>query len=112
MHSQALNSEFKSYTIVDGTAYDSRTSPEVIEILERARKEKIRIKIVYGNPATGERWSDLIANRGRVGRSGGKYQIPILIRNHRSLGGEGILDHCIVEISETYSGLILYPRKK
>lgn len=35
---------------------------------------------------------------GTVGRSTGKVKIPLLVHNSRSMGGGGILTHCIIGI--------------
>lgn len=94
--------------IVDGTHYHAGTPDVVIDILERSRRERLRIVITYGNTATGEVWEDATPNRGYVGRSTGNMKIPLLIRTGRSLGGEALLDHCIVRIRESKGGRVLY----
>ena len=35
---------------------------------------------------------------GRIGRSIGPVKIPIVLANSRSIGGAGLLDHCVVKI--------------
>jgi hypothetical protein len=101
----------KEYQVVDDTHYDKRTPPEVVKILEHSRKTRTRIVITYGNVETCEAWEDATPNRGHVGRSTGKA-IPLLIRTPRSNGGEGILDHCIIQIRESLGGKILYKKVK
>lgn len=102
--------EDKSYVEVNGTSYDSRTPKLVIDLLEKARQTKQRVRLFYGDPKTGKKWADPIANRGTIGRSTGSQKIPLLVKNSRSMGGEAILDYCIVEIQESAGGIVLYRR--
>jgi hypothetical protein len=98
----------KRYKVVDGTSYDERTSDEVIKILERSRKERFRLCLFYGDTETGKVWDDATPNRGHIGRGRGDIKIPLLIRTRKSEGGEGVLDHCIVKITESRGGKELY----
>lgn len=100
----------KKYKVVNGTHYDERTPDEVIRILEHSRRTKQRLIISYGDPTTLKFWENV---RGCVGRSvGGDKPIPLLIRTSRSLGGEAILDYCIIEIAESPSRKLLYKAVK
>lgn len=45
---------------------------------------------------------------GTVGKSTGTQPIPLLVHNSRSLGGGGLLDHCIVKIVDISTGKTLY----
>lgn len=101
----------KEYKVVNDTSYDSRTPDDLVRLLEKVRLEKMRIVIVYGDVETCKPWEEVIANRGRIGRSSGSVKIPILIKTDRSMGGEGILDHCIIQIKESLGGKVLYDRK-
>lgn len=98
----------KRYKVVNGTSYDERTPDEVIRILERSRKEKLRLRLFYGDTETGKVWEDATPNRGHIGRSTGDIKIPLLVRTSRSAGGEAVLDHCIVKITESRGGNQLY----
>lgn len=91
----------KKYQVVNGTHYDERTPKAVIDALEKARREGTRIEIHYV-------WESGTRERGTVSRSTGPEPIPILIRTTRSLGGEAIMDHCILKITETKTGRLLY----
>jgi hypothetical protein len=95
--------------IVNGTTYDIRTPDKVVKVLEQARTNKTRLKIVYGDGNNGRVWEDFPII-GRIGRSMGPVKIPIILFNSRSMGGCGILDHCIVKIehSNSKSGGVLY----
>lgn len=96
----------KEYKIVNGTSYDVRTPQRVIDILERSRINKLRIQLFYGEP--GKVWESARPERGYIGRSTGNSKIPLLIRTARSLGGEAVLDHCIVRIIEAKTKKVLY----
>ena len=86
------------YNVVDGTSYDATTPQAVINELERSRRERedYRLVIFYGDPKTGQAWGDIV--EGFVGRSTGSIKIPLKIANRRCMGGESLLDSCIVKI--------------
>lgn len=88
--------------IVNGTTYHDETPKEVIDILERSRNTRLRLRIHYGDTETGCEWGDV--ERGHVGRSSGQIKIPLVIKTRNSLGGAGVLDHCIVLIAESKGG--------
>jgi hypothetical protein len=86
------------YNIVNGTAYHVDTPKEVVKALENARIGEYRIRIFYGDKKNGRGWNDEQNSIGTVGRSNGKYKIPLLIHSKRSSGGGAILDNCIIRI--------------
>lgn len=86
----------KEYKVVNGTSYNLKTSDEVINLLERYRMSKERIRIFYGRD--GKCWNEEFDTIGRIGRSTGTYKIPLLIKSSRSLGGGSIIDNCIIRI--------------
>jgi len=99
--------------IVDGTTYHDDTPAAVVAILERCRtaRPRTRIRVCYGEtsvPNAGQDWGETCDVAGYVGRSCGPVKIPLLIHNARSIGGGGILDHCIVAIRESRGGRELY----
>lgn len=89
----------KQYKVVNGTSYDARTPDEVIRVLENARQSGKRVRVFYGDTATGRDWMEENDVMGTIGRSTGTNKIPLLIANARSMGGGAILDHCIVRIT-------------
>lgn len=95
---------------VNGTTYKDETPEDVIRVLERARMARFRIRVDYGDTETGESWGESFDTTGYVGRSMGPVKIPILVHNARSMGGGGILDHCIVRIeyANKRDGGVLY----
>lgn len=98
------------YQLVDGTSYHEKTSIEVIRILERARLNKTRLHISYGETEGANEGLDWLENDvyGFIGRSMGPVKIPLLIHNSRSFGGPGLLDHAIVRIRWSAGGRVLY----
>ena len=100
-----------TYKIINGTSYDERTQDEVIAILEKARLNRTRLHVSLGEtegPNTGRDWLEENDVYGFVGRSTGTIKIPLLIHNRRSLGGPGLLDHCVVRIRTSQGGRILW----
>ena len=90
-----------NYKIVNETCYHSETPDELIQVLEKLRQTKQRVAIWYGNTNTGAEWEAPVPERGTIGRSTGTRKIPLLVKTSRSLGGEALLTHCIVKITES-----------
>lgn len=90
-----------------GTWFDPETHPEVKRQLELAMKGRYRLRLEYGDRETGQAWGDRPMN-GSISRSMGPLKAPLLIRSSRSMGGEAILTACIVKISETPGGRLLW----
>ena len=80
--------------ILNGTTY--KAPLELAELIERCRQSRKRFRFSLGDPKTGRAWGDV--DIGRIGRSIGPKKIPIVLANSRSLGGHGLLDHCVVKI--------------
>jgi hypothetical protein len=104
----------KNYKIVNGTSYDERTPDEVIRVLENARLNRTRLHVSLGETDNdrgqlGRDWLEENSVFGFISRSTGSIKIPLLVHNKRSLGGFGLLDHCIVRIRlSAGSGRVLY----
>ncbi len=62
-------------------------------------QNRIRLRVDYGDIKTGKSWNEIHGVCGYVGRSTGKFKIPILMYNKISWGGSTILDHCVVKIA-------------
>lgn len=101
----------KKYKVVNGTAYHIETSDEVIRVLENCRNNGTRIVLDYGDVKTGRSWGEVNDITGRIGRSMGDFKIPILLHNKNSIGGGGILDHCIIGIKTSKGKIPLYKYK-
>lgn len=86
--------------IIDGTTYNDDTPQSVISILRQYLREgqNKRLCLRYGDVKTGKDWGDP-RMCGSVGRSTGPIKIPLLIKTRRSMGGEGLLENHIVDIT-------------
>jgi hypothetical protein len=80
--------------ILNGTTYKAPLT--LAEAIERCRQSKKCFRFHLGDATTGRAWGDV--DEGYVGRSMGPIKIPLVIANRRSLGGPGLLDHCVVRI--------------
>ena len=92
---------------VNGTSYHTDTKQEIIEILERCRTRRVRIRFRYGDD-DGQDWGDSCDMEGYIGRSGGQMAVPLVIYNSRSYGGPAILDNRIIRIETTKGRRLLY----
>ena len=92
----------------NGTCYNAETPDEMIEILEKLRENRTRCRFHWGDIKTGIDWEDDFDVKGRISRSTGPIKIPILIYNERSIGGGGMLTHCIVKITTTKGNKLIY----
>ena len=103
------NGHSTTYKIVEsGTAYHIDTPQQVVDILERARERRQRLKFYYGDAKTGRDWGEESDKYGTVGRSSGTVKIPLVIHSCRSHGGCSLLDHCLVKIKDVQTGRVLY----
>jgi hypothetical protein len=80
-----------------GTCYHADTPVPVIELLEQLRKSRRKIRLFYGDPATGQSWHEEHDVIGCIGRSTGAIKVPLLIESGE-IGGPALLDHCIIRI--------------
>ncbi|WP_445370072.1 hypothetical protein ACH518_00230 (plasmid) [Methylomonas sp. HW2-6] len=91
-----------------GTCYHEDTPQDVIDLLEEAQGTQRKIRLYYGDPATGQSWFDENDVVGRIGRSSGNIKVPLLIESGE-IGGPAILDHCIVRIDSPFRTLYQHP---
>ena len=100
--------------IIDGTTYSNDTPKEVIDILERARRNKWRLRIHLGDPKTGKPWGDV--ETGYISRSmGPAMKIPLVIHNKQSTGAPGLLDNrivCIEHANKKNGGVLFDCRRE
>ena len=90
-----------------GTWFNHRTPSKVRKTLERCRKEGNIIRIFYGDSVTGRCWMSENDVLGRVGRSTGPMQIPLLVAEGEG-GGPALLDSCVVRIIDVSTRAELY----
>lgn len=91
---------------------NEKTSSRVATLLNNLSMSQQRIRLVYGETTTGKDWLEEYDVIGIIGRSTGAKQIPLLIKNSRSIGGGSILDHCILKIVDVKSKRVLYQHEK
>jgi hypothetical protein len=91
----------------NGTTYDTNTKAEIVDILERCRVLRTRIRFRYGDD-DGQDWGDTCDMEGYIGRSCGRIKCPLVIHNSRCLGGPAILTARIVRIETTRGKQLLY----
>jgi len=95
-----------NYQVVNGTAYHAETCQEVIDVLENAMHNDLRIRVFYGDSMTGKDWTEENDIIGTIGRSSGSIKIPLLVKTSSSYGGGSLLDNCIVKI--TLDKMVVY----
>jgi hypothetical protein len=106
------NHNGKNYKVTsNGTHYSSETPDEVIEILERAIKERIRLKFYYGDRETGRDYLEESDTVGKIGRSTGEIKIPLLLPKYDSIGGPALFDSGIVKIVTSPRRELLWQHK-
>lgn len=96
------------YKEIDGTFFHVETPIELCHVLNRARENRTRIIVDYGDVETGKSWGETYDIAGYVGRSTGSIKVPLLVHNSRSLGGGAMLDHCILTVKASRGGALLY----
>lgn len=97
------------YNVVNGTSYHKDTPQALIEVLERAREQGLRLRLFVGDSATGRDWCEENDVTGTLGRSMGTIKVPLLLHNARSIGGGALLDHCIVRVLHGKRELYRHP---
>lgn len=102
----------KNYRIFNGTAYSENIDEKCMKVLDKLFNNKSRVRLFLGDPNTGKDWCERFDVLGYIGRSTGKYKIPLLIAKSNSMGGPGILDENILKIVDTKTKEVLYQNDK
>lgn len=86
------------------THYHNDTPEAVKDVLTLFNKEfrATRLRLFFGDTATGEVWPEENDVLGYIGCSTGNHKVPLLVHNSRSMGGGHLLDHCIVGIKDVH----------
>lgn len=93
----------------NGYWFNPETNIEVMKVISglNCYNRQQRVRVFLGDTKTGKSWNEENYVCGYIGRSTGSKKIPLLIHNANSLGGGGILTHCVIAIYTT-SGNCLY----
>jgi hypothetical protein len=87
------------------TYFDPGTPVEIARALESCRKARTKVRLVLGDPGTGESWLDEHDVVGTIGRSTGVLKVPLLVEDGES-GGGAILTACVLCIIDWASGRV------
>lgn len=89
------------------TYFDPGTPPEVAKVLESCRQAGNKVRLVLGDPMTGESWLDEYDVVGTIGRSTGSLKVPLLVEDGED-GGGAILTACVLCVIDWKSGRTRY----
>lgn len=89
------------------TYFDPGTHPEVARVLESCRKAGNRVRLILGDPKSGEPWLDEYDVVGTIGRSTGSLRVPLLVETGAQ-GGVAILTACVLSIIDWKSGRVRF----
>lgn len=89
------------------TYFDPGTPPEAARVLESCRKARNKIRLVLGDPSTGDSWLDEYDVVGTIGRSTGTLKVPLLVEDGEN-GGGAILTASVLCILDWQSGKIRF----
>lgn len=96
-----------STTPASKTIYFNFETPEKCrKAIQNIIHTKQKVTIHYGDPKTNTKWDDTIT--GTISNSMGPMRIPILLKTGRSKGGEALLDHCILKITDKKTNQVIY----
>ena len=88
-------------TFKDGHKEEYHTvKDDLINTLESCRVKRNRVRVWLGDIKTGRSWNEEYDVTGYIGRSGGNYQITLLVNNKRSYGGGALLVDAIIRIDD------------
>lgn len=87
---------FREVAEPSGVYYREGTPREVVSALEKAIKNRSRIRLFLGDNKTGKGWNEENDVVGLVSNSMGPIKTPILLANERANSGGAILVDCIV----------------
>ena len=97
MKIEIKSSHGKDYKVTEtGTFYSTSTPNELIEVLERISKGRMRCKFYYGDIETGRDYAEESDKIGTIGRSTGEIKIPLFIATPRSRGGGQLFENIVM----------------
>jgi len=105
---QIIKTEHNTYKEIEGTFFHFETPERLCHVLNRARDNRTRIVVDYGDVKTGQSWNETCDVSGYIARSTGTIKVPLLVHNSRSHGGTAMLDHCILTVKTSAGKHLLY----
>ncbi len=87
--------------------FHEETSKKVCDAVRKAYSNEWIVKVYQGNIETGVVWAEEWDRVGRIGRSTGTKQIPLLIVKGE-IGGASLMDNCLVGLKVVDTGEWLY----
>lgn len=105
-YQSALNAWAQS-PLSTGTFFNPGTDIKVARALERCRINELKVRLISGNPNTGEPWLDEYGVVGKVGRTTGMLKCPILVEEDEG-GGLIIPSDCLLALIDWQTGKYLY----
>lgn len=98
----------RTYKVHAGLTFSTETPENLMRLLVHLHNSQKRVLLTYGNLNTGKLWESATPERGRLGRSTGRRKVLLLVRTARSLGGEALVDDCILQVRESKGGKVLW----
>lgn len=83
-------------------------SEELMNIILRAYKYKLRIRVFYGDIHTGRSWNEEYDVMGNIGRTRGAIKIPILLKRKDSYSGGALPLSSVIRIDDIEDKRILW----
>lgn len=93
--------------VFDGMTFDADCTDELARIIVSLSRSQ-RVRVWLGHQSTGRSWNEENNVTGHLGRSTGTNPIPLLVHNSRSYGGGPLLTGCIVKMTDTRTGRVLW----
>ncbi len=84
------------------------TAPQVQNAIKHAHAWGLRVRLFYGDTATGTAWPEENDVTGTIGRSMGPQKVALLIPRAGSMGGGAILTARVLGVALTNGGGWLY----
>ena len=89
------------------TYFDPHTDPSVRRVLETCRLARTPVRLILGNPRTGQSWLEEHDVVGTIGRSTGWLKVPLLVPQGEA-SGSAIQTANVLGIVDWTSGKMLY----
>lgn len=72
----------------------------LMAVLSECYRQKRRIRVWYGDRKTGHSWYEDFETTGYIGKSCGKFNVPLIISNSRSFGGGALSVGSLIRVDD------------